>query len=187
MRMSGGPRMATAIVIPPRCQFWFKLDDRYYVADSDYDRSARVLERRISAALARPAANLGELLDAGGKLLASDDFRIQVVQRLLVGATPQGAMMELMYTPSGIVQGVAGGGADANRARGTSGVSGEWKIDDKHRVCTTMTIGAGLRAGYAPITVPLQCQFWFRLGDKFYLADSDSDRSAKLLVRTLKH
>jgi hypothetical protein len=32
---------------PPRCRFWFKLDDRYYVSDSASDRRARVLVRSV--------------------------------------------------------------------------------------------------------------------------------------------
>ena len=43
---SADPRF-TGVVLPPRCQFSFKLGDKYFLSDSDTDRSAKVLSRTI--------------------------------------------------------------------------------------------------------------------------------------------
>ena len=34
-------------VFPPRCQFWFRQGERYFLSDSDSDRQTRVLSRTI--------------------------------------------------------------------------------------------------------------------------------------------
>jgi hypothetical protein len=39
---------------------------------------------------------------------------------------------------------------------------------------------------YSATTLPPRCQYWFKLGDVYFLADSDTDRRAKVLRRTLK-
>jgi hypothetical protein len=36
------------------------------------------------------------------------------------------------------------------------------------------------------VTMAPGCQFWFTSGDKYFLADADGDRQAKVLVRTIK-
>jgi hypothetical protein len=142
------------------------------------------------AALATAQNNLGALLDAGATRLSAEDFRKQLVQRAIVGPTPAGLMLELIYTVNGIVEGsgtlAMGASTPSSRAR----VSGEWKIDENARICTSMKfsyvgggssiIGAG--GGY----LPPRCQYWYKLGDKYFLSDSDTDRSAKVLSRTIK-
>ena len=35
------------VVLAPRCQYWFKQADKYYFADSDWDRSALVTVRTV--------------------------------------------------------------------------------------------------------------------------------------------
>ena len=40
MRIGGVP-------LPYRCQYWYKLADKYYASDSDVDRSTKVLSRTI--------------------------------------------------------------------------------------------------------------------------------------------
>lgn len=47
-----GDRICTSMVIgrsmlPPRCQYWYRLGQQYFFCDSDYDRSARVFVRNI--------------------------------------------------------------------------------------------------------------------------------------------
>src|SRR5215831_8701078 len=59
--------------------------------------------------------NLGELLDAGAKRISGEEFKQDVVQQTLVGVTPSGARLELMYATSGVIQ----GRSEANAA-GTS-------------------------------------------------------------------
>jgi len=35
------------VFLPPRCQFWFKYDQQYYISDSDSDRNVRVIRRTV--------------------------------------------------------------------------------------------------------------------------------------------
>jgi hypothetical protein len=139
-------------------------------------------------------ASLGQLLDAGGKLMSPQQFKDEIVQRPFVGTLPSGTVIDVMYTSSGMVAGSLRHGAGGNAAGGESNagrvlgapqnwpVSGDWTIDDSERVCATLRINWSQGASI----MPKRCQFWFRLGDKYYESDSDEDRSAKLLVRVLK-
>ena len=51
-------------------------------------------------------------------------------------------------------------------------------IDPAGMVCDTVNVRG--------TPFPTRCQAWFRLGNEFYVADSDSDRRAKVLRRTIK-
>jgi hypothetical protein len=42
------------------------------------------------------------------------------------------------------------------------------------------------QANGAVSIIPQHCQFWFKLGDVYFISDSDSDRHAKVVRRTLK-
>jgi hypothetical protein len=135
------------------------------------------------ARLAAAQTNLGELLDAGAKRLSADEFKQELVQRVLVGPTASGGTLEVMYAANGGVQGVG------NPPIGASGllapVSGEWTIDDEGRVCTSMRIGGG--GGAAGIAMlPPRCEFWLRSGEYYFLSVSDSDRRARVFRRTVK-
>lgn len=126
--------------------------------------------------------------------MSPPQFKEQVVQRQFVGRLPSGAMVELMYTSSGTVAGSlrhggggqsVGGESNFGHAVGASQnwpVTGEWTIDDSERICATLVINFAQGASI----LPKRCQFWFKVGDKYYESDSDEDRSAKVLVRALK-
>ncbi len=134
--------------------------------------------------LAMAQNNLGELLDAGAKQLTVEEFKEQVVQRMIVGPTATGARLEVMYTANGMVQGT-GGMAPSQIA--LAEVSGDWTMGDNGRICTSMRIGgAGGAGGQSGVILPPRCQFWFKLADQYYLSDSDSDRRTRVLRRTLK-
>ena len=34
--------------------------------------------------------------------------------------------------------------------------------------------------------LPFRCQFWFKYKEQYFLSDSDTDRQARVLVRTIK-
>jgi hypothetical protein len=153
--------------------------------------AARQAVRTLLAVLLlwAPAAgaqnNLGQLLDAGGKLLSLEEFRQQVVQRVMVGPTSSGGNIELMYTGSGTIQGIGTvPGATKGPLMASSPYQGEWTAGENETVCATMNVRAA--GGGVAVTLPRRCQFWFRLGEKYYLSDFDTDRSAKVLVRTIK-
>jgi len=133
--------------------------------------------------------NLGQLLNAGGKLMSPQQFREEVAQRLIVGKLPSGASIEVMYASSGAIAGsLLGGGSGQASGTGRMGapqnwpVSGGWSIDDSERICASMRINFAQGASI----MPTACQFWFKLGGRYYVSDSDEDRSAKLFVRVLK-
>jgi hypothetical protein len=124
--------------------------------------------------------NVGELLDAGAKPLSAAEFREQIAQHIVSGALRSGTDMEIMYARSGVLIGEAWNRGDYRRLN----IGGEWKIDDKDRVCASINFGGGGYTGQ--IRLPVGCEFWFKLGDKYFVADSDYDRDAKAVVRTLK-
>jgi hypothetical protein len=125
--------------------------------------------------------NLGELLDAGAKKLSVAEFKEELVQRVLVGPTPGGGSLELMYAQTGSIQGLGKYRSENNLGAGAP-VSGEWTTDDNGRICTTLRVGL---YGQGSL-MPPRCQFWFRYRDQYFISDSDTDRSIKIIARTLK-
>jgi hypothetical protein len=135
--------------------------------------------------LAVAQSNLGELLDAGAKKLSPEEFKQEVVQRVIVGPMTPGTSMEVMYARTGVIQGM--GSAQGRSA--ISPLSGTWTTDDHGRICTTMRIDnpAGLQMGTVTGTsLPPRCQYWYKHDERYFLSDSDSDRSMRVLRRTIK-
>jgi hypothetical protein len=124
-------------------------------------------------------STLGPLLDAGAKKLTVEEFKAELVQRSLVGPSGTGIQFEVMYTSSGMINGVSRMD-DVGRAMNFKSVEGEWRTDTEGRICSTMRIPTNA------IVLAPRCQFWFKLGDTYYLSDSDSDRYTKILPRKLK-
>jgi hypothetical protein len=142
----------------------------------------------LCAPFASAQNNLGELLDAGGKKLSAQEFQEQLVQRMLVGPTAAGLNIEMIYTANGSV---AGGGT-APGGIGRAGLGGQWRIDAGGKICTSMIVGGPLASG-APVAnntggvvLPERCQSWYKLGERYFLSDSDVDRAARVLPRTVK-
>jgi hypothetical protein len=136
------------------------------------------------APLAIAQNNLGELLDAGAKQLSVEEFNEQVVQRIIVGPTATGGTIQVMYATNGSVQGNGAFVASFSTAS-LAPISGEWKVGDDGRICTSMQMGSNLGGGPGGM-LPFRCQLWFKLADQYFLSDSDSDRRAKVLRRTIK-
>jgi hypothetical protein len=130
--------------------------------------------------------NLGELLDAGATRLSPEAFKQELVQRVIVGPTPAGGSLEVMYQTNGLVQGT-GFHSKATIPQPAT-IFGEWTLDDNGRVCTSMgmTGGGGGGVGQAAMLLPPRCQFWFKYSGQYFISDSDSDRSARVIRRTLK-
>jgi len=57
-------------------------------------------------------------------------------------------------------------------------IDGVWNVDDSGRICASMV----LRRTF----LPFRCEYWFKYKDDYFTADSDSDRKAKVLRRTVK-
>ena len=147
----------------------------------------------LLAPVATAQNNLGALLDAGAAKLSPDEFKRELVQHAIVGPTPTGSMLEVIYTVNGMVEGAGTATLGASTPVTRTRISGEWRIDGNARICTSMkfssesggwgtTGGVGVGLGY----LPPRCQFWFKLGDTYFLSDSDSDRSALITIRTTK-
>ena len=139
----------------------------------------------LCASFAVAQSSLGELLDAGAKKLSAQEFRQEVVQRVIVGPTAGGGNLEVMYANSGVIQG-RGNYRDVAQMI-MAPISGEWTIDDHGRICTSMQMGGGSGGTVSGLVMlPPRCQIWFKYKERYFLADSDSDRSARVLPRTLK-
>jgi hypothetical protein len=136
------------------------------------------------APLAVGQSNLGELLDAGAKKLSVEEFKEEVVQRLIVGPTASGGNLEVVYAHTGVIQGL---GRYEGSSPWRASISGEWTTGDNERVCTSMRIGGGSGPGTGfGVMLPPRCQFWFKYAEQYFLSDSDSDRSARVFRRTVK-
>ena len=91
--------------------------------------------------------------------------------------------MELMYTSGGTI---------CRRESTSQVIPGRaWSGHDRRRVADRqrrqdMLDHADLSRREREAVLAPRCQFWFQLGDTYYLSDSDSDRYAKVLPRKLK-
>jgi hypothetical protein len=134
--------------------------------------------------LAAAQSNLGELLDAGAKKLSAEEFKQEVVQRVIVGLTPSGGSIEVMYASNGVIQGT---GSYTPVMIAQAPITGEWTTDDNGRICTSMRVtGGGVPGFTSGVSLPSRCQFWFKYAEQYFFSDSDSDRHARVLRRTVK-
>jgi hypothetical protein len=123
-------------------------------------------------------STLGAVLDAGAQKLTVEEFKAELMQRSLIGPSGTGVEFEVLYTSGGGINGV-GRGNSPGLIPGRP-LDGEWRSDTEGRICSSMRIPA------SAIVLAPRCQFWFKLGDTYYVSDSDSDRYAKVLPRKLK-
>jgi hypothetical protein len=141
----------------------------------------------LFAQFAVAQSKLGELLDVGAKKLSADEFRQELVQRVLVGPTPTGGNLEMMYAANGSVEGWGAANPTATYTAAGVGLRGEWTLDGAGRTCTSLRIGGvGSYPGGTSTPLPPRCQFWFKYKEQYFLSDSDTDRSARVLSRTIK-
>ena len=89
-----------------------------------------------------------------------------------------------MYTSDGRLQGTGTQGTiTASMIAPWAPIAGDWSSDDNGRICTSMRVGTSVGTS---VMLPKRCQYWYKLGKEYYFADSDTDRSAKVLSRTIK-
>ena len=88
--------------------------------------------------------------------------------------------LQVVYVDNGDLRGsgsaTISGGATGGGA--TYDISGTWAADDSGGICTRLNLGR--------LTLPPRCQYWYRYGGQYFLADSAEDRSAQVLRRTVK-
>lgn len=144
----------------------------------------------VSAAPAFAQDTLGALLDANAAKISASQFERDLVQRALIGPTQTGGRLEVIYTGSGQIEGTGTMRPGTESSTNSVLIQGRWTNDGAGRICTSLSfspqVGGNVNAGIGKGSLPPRCQYWFKLGDKYFLADSDTDRSAKVLVRTIK-
>src|SRR5262245_52451735 len=106
-------------------------------------RTAFFLGTLLWAPLALAQATLGALLDAGAKPLSAAQFKDELVQRIIVGPTPTGGTMEVMYVQNGQIQGSGTQATVSSTVLPLQPIEGQWTIGDSDRICTTLRISAG--------------------------------------------
>jgi hypothetical protein len=60
----------------------------------------------LVAPLAAGQDNLGAVLDQGAVKISAEEFRRDVARRTIVGATPGGGSLEIMYSAGGSIAGI---------------------------------------------------------------------------------
>ena len=128
---------------------------------------------------------LGEVLDKRATKLTAEEFRQEIVGRYVEGPGRAAQLQwqgseEIIYLNDRSIRGsgrasnlggAAGGGA-------TYSIEGTWSTDDRDRICQSLKVGNFVLAP--------RCQYWFKESDRYFVADSDTDRSAWVVIRTLK-
>ena len=136
----------------------------------------------VSSAIAQ--TNVGQLLDSGAVKLSAADFKQQIVGQFLVGPrrglNVASSTQEIVYLEDGGIRGSGSATPFGGMIGGGQSfvIEGTWTIEERDRICETT------RAGN--VVLAPRCQYWFKQSDKYYFADSDSDRSALVTVRTVK-
>ena len=139
----------------------------------------------LGVPVATAQANLGAVVDAGGRQISAEEFKRDVVGKVMKGggvvSTASGALgrgsVEMIYLSAGGIRGTAqfgtlGGPFGGAGGGQSSSVEGSWSIDDRERVCTSLRMGT--------VVLAPRCQYWYAYDNKYFLSDSDSDRSARL-------
>src|SRR5262249_49946160 len=147
----------------------------------------RVILLSLWPGLVAAQGNLGELLDAGATKMTPDQFRLEIVQRPLVGPAASGGVYELVYGSNNVVSGL-GSQLRVSSLACRASVSGTWNFDEVGRVCATMqmVIEGGVTSQANNVALAPRCQSWYKLGEAYYVSDSDTERNTKVLRRTLK-
>jgi len=126
------------------------------------------------ATLAVGQNNLGEILNAGASRLSAEAFRQEVVGRTVVGPIAGFKQLEVVYTADGRVLGIG----TPNRAwLHPTEITGTWTTGDGDTICIIMYLGT--------VSFAKRCQFWLKLGEEYFISDSDSDHSMRVLRRTV--
>jgi Ni/Co efflux regulator RcnB len=127
---------------------------------------------------------LGEVLDAGGLLMSLEQFKQEIAQHVVTGPSPTGRTVEMMYGSKGGIDGISSNPLGFLGTSPDSPFTGQWSAGDRSSVCTTMQVRGTNQT--MNVTLPRRCQYWFKVGDQYFLSDSDTDRQARVFARTIK-
>ena len=119
-----------------------------------------------SLALGQSGTTLGALLDQGAKKLSTDEVKTVLAGATSTYQTPTGGRMIFNFRADGLLNGNFTNATGEGRTSG----SGSWKTEDGGKYCVSMNWSAPwMPSG----TV---CNFIFKVGEKTFVATSDSDR-----------
>ena len=124
----------------------------------------------FGANVAFAQANLGELLDAGGKQMSKEEITSAVSGNTIVGPSLTGAINNTKYNPDGTYTGSGSSGGS------NYGYFGTWTVDADGQACAVN--GGGSNRGVK------NCGYWFKASDQLFSCPSNTDRSAPVLKRT---
>jgi len=112
-------------------------------------------------------ATYAELQPKGIKVLSGEEVKQLLSGAKMKGESSQGQAYELEFAPDGTMSGWV---ADA---RGNSGVTGKWSVNDKQQYCWDYTVSrVNLRSNF--------CRRLFKLGDDYYMPVSGQGKDAKM-------
>lgn len=112
------------------------------------------------ASAAASAQTVGELLDKGGQKLDAAAARALVPGVVFTGTNAAGFTGRTEFKPDGTVA------ASGTRGSVSNSGSGTWAVDDSGKVCSKIQWNGGGTGG--------ACNFWFKQGEDYYTAQSDS-------------
>ena len=122
-------------------------------------------------------ASLGELLDAGGKKLSKTEVIATLGGANLSGPSKTGGAFQVDFKADGSFT-----GSVQSAASKSGGLFGTWTVDESGKVCFEFTSSLG-SAGSSRGS---NCAFFYKSGDSYFVAESDTDRGTPLLKRTIK-
>ena len=118
---------------------------------------------------------VGEILDAGGKILTKDELTKLIAGATVSGATPGGGQFQTDYKADGTFSGTLQTQQGKGRGRFAT-----WTIDDRGLFCSEATIvGYGSSEGKS-------CAYLLTLAGKYFVAFDSNERGTHVLERTIK-
>lgn len=121
---------------------------------------------------AHAQTTLGELLDKGFKKMMKGEFTSILVGQKWSGLTANEVRFENIYKADGSLSGWWWGSQG-----GQGGLTGNWRMDDEGKICAFVS---------STWDASTTCYYFFHSGDQYYTSLSDSDRDARVRVRTVK-
>lgn len=118
---------------------------------------------------------LGALLDAGATKLTGDAWRAQLP--ITFGGIDFTGGVDFTFTYK--ADGSFSGNAVGTHGEGSSGSFGKWTMDGNGRHCIDETLSAwNMRWD--------ECFYVYKIGDRYFATQNDSDRSARAMQRRFK-
>jgi hypothetical protein len=121
---------------------------------------------------------VGEVLDGGGKKLTKDEMVKLVSGANVSGPTAGGGQFQSDYKADGTFTGTM---QTANMKGGAR--FGTWNVNDAGALCTDITTTIVTSSGARQ---DKSCGYYYRLGDKYFVALESDERGTRVLERTVK-